>query len=141
MVQYFSMPGIKITERSANTNWSKMRVDGMNNEARRALNILTPEEIWHFKLFGDDGPIWFRGFALQEEAIVCSILEEALTDMSANRMVIGHTVTSGRIVPRCNNQVILIDVGLSKVYGGFHASLEIFGDTLTAVYLDKRVGL
>lgn len=43
---------------------------------------------------GPDGPFWYRGYAEDDEKIVCKILDQALSDLKAERMVIGHTVTS-----------------------------------------------
>jgi hypothetical protein len=42
----------------------------------------------------------------------------------------------GKILSRCNSQVFVIDVGISSYYGGHCAALEIFGDTVTALYCD-----
>ena len=39
------------------------------------------------------------------------------------RIVIGHSATSAAVLPRFGGKVVLIDVGLSKVYGGPPACL------------------
>jgi hypothetical protein len=48
-----------------------------------------------------------------------------------SRMVIGHTPTGGAVLPRYGGKVLLIDVGISRVYGGRrHAwSLRKVSDT------------
>jgi hypothetical protein len=57
-------------------------------------------------------------------------------------MVIGHTPQlSGIILSRCENKVFVIDVGISRVYGGHSAAIEIQGTTVTAIYPNKRVVL
>jgi len=44
-------------------------------------------------------------------------------------MVVGHTVQEdGKIKTKCNNKLILIDIGLSKFYGGRFGYLEILRD-------------
>lgn len=53
-------------------------------------------------------------------------------------MVIGHTVSAGVVIPKCGNRVYVIDVGISKVYGGHSAALEIIGDRVTALYPKGR---
>ena len=45
---------------------------------------------------------------------------------------------NGKILSRCNGQVLVADVGISSVYGGNCAALEIVGDRLTALYCGKN---
>ena len=61
--------------------------------------------------------------------------------------MIGHTVQKyGKITTRCDHKVVLIDgkccsdgiVGISSVYGGNAAALEINGDILTSLYPSKK---
>jgi hypothetical protein len=57
-------------------------------------------------------------------------------------MVMGHTVQrDGEIRTRCNGKIILVDIGISWVYGGFVGALEIIGDQVTAIYEHTRVSL
>ncbi|CAO3595447.1 unnamed protein product [Absidia cylindrospora] len=94
------------------------------------------------KIFGDKGPTWYRGYALADEPDICEITEKALTYMKADRMVMGHTVQrDGEIRTRCNGKIILVDIGISWVYGGYVGALEIVGDELTAIYENGRVSL
>ena len=54
-------------------------------------------------------------------------------------MIMGHTVQrDGRIHTRCNGKIVLIDIGISHVYGGNFGALEIMGDELVAIYKDGR---
>ncbi|KAG1046407.1 hypothetical protein G6F46_001840 [Rhizopus delemar] len=90
-----------------------------------------------YGIFGDDGPTWYRGYAIEHEDSVCDLLDKALEFMGANRMVVGHTVQhDGRIHTRCGGKVVLIDVGISTVYGGNKGALEIRGNKATALYKD-----
>ena len=56
-------------------------------------------------------------------------------------MVVGHTPqSSGQVLSRCNGLVYVIDVGISRVYGGHSAALEIVGDRVTGLYPNgKRI--
>ncbi|KAG0165199.1 hypothetical protein DFQ28_009105 [Apophysomyces sp. BC1034] len=93
-------------------------------------------------VFGGNGPTWYRGYALDDEATVCPLLDEALTLLEADRMVLGHTVQrDGKIHTRCNGKVVLIDIGISYVYGGHRGVLEIKGDHITAIYEHGRTPL
>lgn len=55
-------------------------------------------------------------------------------------MVVGHTPqVDGRILPRCQGKVYVIDVGISRVYGGNHAALEILpDDTVRGLYPNQK---
>ena len=62
--------------------------------------------------------------------------------MKARAIVIGHsTVLPGQIVARLDGRVILIDTGMvgGEFYkGGVPSALEWSGNTLSAIYLDRR---
>jgi hypothetical protein len=88
------------------------------------------------------GPLWFRGYALDEEAVWQQGLTEVLQRFEARRMVMGHTVQkSGRILVRFGGRTVFIDTGLSSYYGRHLAALELRGDRLTALYPEGRVSL
>ncbi|KAI8892782.1 Metallo-dependent phosphatase-like protein [Globomyces pollinis-pini] len=124
----------------ANTKWAKLTVSGINKQAKEGLE-LPPQESYRWPIFGGDGPLWYRGYA-QDPPSVCEELETALKHMNATRMVVGHTPqASGEILKRCDGQVYVIDVGISRVYGGHSAAIEIVGDEVTALYASKRVRL
>lgn len=54
-------------------------------------------------------------------------------------MVMGHTVQrDGKIRTRCGGKAVLIDIGISHVYGGHFGALEIVGENLTAIYRGHR---
>jgi hypothetical protein len=61
--------------------------------------------------------------------------------MQARAIVIGHTVSAGKIRPRLGGRVIQIDTGmLNREFfpGGAPSALEIAGTKATAIYLDRR---
>jgi hypothetical protein len=76
-------------------------------------------------LHAEEGPVWYRGFALADDAATCAQLDAALAAAHANRMVIGHTVQDAGIGSACEGRVWRIDVGLARVYGGPIQALEI----------------
>jgi hypothetical protein len=54
-------------------------------------------------------------------------------------MIMGHTVQEGgRITTRCGGRIVLIDIGISAIYGRNVGALEMRGDTLTALYRGGR---
>jgi len=48
----------------------------------------TPEEA---RMYSTDGPLWFRGWALESEKHVCSTVDGVLEKIGVRRMVMGHT--------------------------------------------------
>ncbi|KAI8928616.1 Metallo-dependent phosphatase-like protein [Entophlyctis helioformis] len=127
----------------AHPAWARLGIDGMNVEAHKGLIGKTAQDIWNVRLFGGDGPLWYRGYAIDDEASACRLLDMALEEMNATRMVVGHTPQlNGQILRRCKGKFYVIDVGISRVYGGHSAALEIVGDRVTGLYPGgKRVRL
>ena len=81
----------------------------------------------------EDGPIWARRYSAAPDTEDCKVLGEALSAVSARRMVVGHTVQRGGITSACDNRVWRIDVGLSRYYGGETEVLEIVGDAVNKI--------
>ena len=72
------------------------------------------------------GPLWYRGYALDDEADgICSQAEQVLRSVNATRMIMGHTPQFKGILPRCRGKIIIIDTGISSAYGGVLSALEI----------------
>jgi len=91
-------------------------------------------------LLASEGPLWFRGFALLPEDEAPKI-DALLEQVGASRFVSGHTpMLPGRITPRFNNRVFLIDTGmLASFYtGGQPSAIEIQGEKVTAIYTNAR---
>eukprot|EP00873_Tetraselmis_striata_P044889 jgi/Tetstr1/465153/TSEL_009876.t2 len=91
-------------------------------------------------LMGDDGPVWYRGYAMDDEIRVCSRLVGVLQTVHAQRMVIGHTVQAdGRLHTRCGGRLHLIDVGISRAYLGATAAWECTQEGgVVGLYPDER---
>ncbi|MBC7896982.1 MAG: metallophosphoesterase [Cytophagaceae bacterium] len=71
------------------------------------------------------GPLWYRGLAQGDEAMLAPLVDSVLTHFGVKHIVIGHTVTAGTVMPRFDGKVIMIDVGLSAYYGATTACLII----------------
>ena len=96
-----------------------------------------PGATWEeVKLYGSDGPLWFRGWALENEQQVCKDVDGVLQQIGVRRMIMGHTPDFEvgcallrqsaecildnhlilinriqRIVSRCGGKIIIIDTG------------------------------
>lgn len=100
----------------------------INKRVKAALATATPDT--EPLLTDEDGPLWYRGLALAPEATLTAHVDAVLAFHGAARIVVGHTVTPGVVLPRFGGKVILNDVGLSAAYGGPPSSLEIQGSTV-----------
>jgi len=89
-------------------------LDRINAEVRRELNdsarldggIATDQQ----------GPLWARDLAEGDETKLAGLVDQLLKHFDVDRIVIGHSYTGGAITPRFEGKVILIDVGLSRIY-------------------------
>ena len=92
-----------------------------------------------------DGPLWFRGYDQWNEEDGAVQITTILKAYKATHIVVGHTVQKGgRIRPRFDDRVFLIDTGMLSSYyhGGRASALEICGGTkFTAIYRDQSVEL
>ncbi|KAH8100831.1 hypothetical protein BXZ70DRAFT_1077448 [Cristinia sonorae] len=77
------------------------------------------------RLYGNDGPLWYRGWALDPEDVACSRVDDVLQKTGTRRMIMGHTPDFQKIVSRCGGKIIIIDTGISHAYGGALSALSI----------------
>lgn len=42
-------------------------------------------------LYGTNGPLWYRGWALESEEKVCADVDQVLAKTGTRRMIMGHT--------------------------------------------------
>ncbi|KAG8711794.1 hypothetical protein FRC08_015420 [Ceratobasidium sp. 394] len=77
------------------------------------------------ELYGTDGPLWYRGWAVEPDSFVCPSVEGVLAKTGVRRMIMGHTPNFEHIVSRCGGKIIIIDTGISKAYGGVLSALSI----------------
>ena len=88
----------------------------------RKLNDRGREELQDFtKLEGGvvadtEGPLWYRGLASGDEKEFAPQVEEILQQLGAKRIVVGHTFTDGAVAPRFGGKVVVIDIGLARLY-------------------------
>jgi TPR repeat protein len=116
-------------------------LDRINDEVRAELNDFT-------KLHGgaatdEDGPLWFRGLAKDDEQTLTPLVDQLLKHFDVDRIVIGHTYAQAAITPRFGGKVVMIDIGLSRVYDniGKVGCLEIDGDHALAIHRGQKLEL
>jgi len=114
--------------------WAARGIDGINAAVRAALHGGPPT------VLGEDGPLWYRGFVVEPAQTACASLQRSLEALGASRMIVGHTAQrNGRVLVRCGGRLDVIDVGISSVYGGHLAALQIVGHDARALYPDGTV--
>jgi hypothetical protein len=119
--------------------------DGTNAQARKDIKtytVSTPKVLDSF-LWNADGALWYRGLVTEPEAggATPDDVTAVLKALGATRIVVGHTVTAGRIRTWFDNRVFQIDTGMlnGEFYpGGAPAALEVQNGTFTAIYPGKR---
>jgi TPR repeat protein len=116
-------------------------IDRINTEVRGELNDLT--RLHGGVVIDEDGPLWYRGLANGDEAELAPLVERLLKQFDVDRIVIGHSYAEAAITPRFGGKVILIDIGLSRVYDnvGKLGCLEIEGGRVSAIHRGQRLEL
>jgi len=117
-------------------DYASRGVDGINALARSSwADPRAP-------VYGSDGPLWYRGYVLDDEKDACPRLSRALDTLSAKRMVVGHTTRrDGKIQTRCNGALVVIDIGIADHYGAHIGALEILGKDARALYPTGAIDL
>jgi hypothetical protein len=92
-------------------------------------------------LLAENGPMWFRGFALWKETDEPPFTA-LLGRLGIGRFVAGHTpMPTRRIMNRWDYRVFQIDTGMlggDFFKDGRASALELIGDRITAIYTDSR---
>jgi len=81
-----------------------------------------------------DGPLWYRGLAKNGADVELAPLLKMLEFYEVSRIFIAHTPTQGAILTRLDGKVIMIDVGISKHYGGSLANVVIEDGVLQVMH-------
>ena len=114
-------------------------IQAINQKVRTELE--DPAQLTGGIVLDEEGPLWYRGLALAEETPLTPHVERLLEKYGARRIVVGHTVTEGAVIPRFQGKVLLIDVGLSALYGARRACLILEGDQVYALHRGRKLPL
>jgi hypothetical protein len=85
----------------------------------------------------ENGPLWFRGYAQWTDAEGAPQIQHLAEAFDAARFIVGHTPQAGgRITPRFDGKVYLIDTGMLSSYfqGGRASALNIQDGKITFIY-------
>jgi len=120
------------------TGWS---LDRINDEVRGELDDFT--RLHGGMVTDQDGPLWYRGLAEGDQAALEPLVDRLLKTFDVDRIVIGHSYAEGAVTPRFGGKVVLIDVGISRVYDniGKVACLEIKDGKAYAIHRGQELKL
>ncbi len=88
-----------------------------------------------------EGPLWYRGLALNDAGPESRHLEKVLATHQAKRIVMGHTVTDGAVMTRFDGRAVFIDIGLGSYYGRRTACLLIEDGKAFALHRNRTIPL
>ncbi|HET9355209.1 MAG TPA: metallophosphoesterase [Sphingomicrobium sp.] len=111
-------------------NYALVPLAEINRRARKAVQAGTSDRT---AIINDEfGPLWYRGLVTGTGAggrpSAANELDVALKAFGAKRLVIGHTPSPRGVVVDFDGKLVRIDTGISRVYGGVPAWIEILGD-------------
>ena len=93
----------------------------------------------------EDGPLWYRGLALENELAFDPKMDAILLALDARAIVVGHTPTEdGRLRSRFGGRLVQLDTGMlggTFFPQGRASAVEIVDGQFTAIYEDKREAL
>jgi len=87
------------------------------------------------------GPLWYRGLSEVEPTAAAETVDAILATHDIKHIAVGHTPTGGVVWPTYDGKVLMIDTGISRVYGGHVGYLEITPEGLFGGYPNGKIQL
>jgi hypothetical protein len=112
----------------------------INNAVRSALRG-QPVTAFADILDNEQGPLWYRGLALNDEASEQANVDALLARYSVAHIIVGHTKRTPTIAPRFGGRVILTDVAVPDGATDPHAFLEILDGQMTTIHRGQHIPL
>jgi hypothetical protein len=95
----------------------------------------------HDILWNEQGPLWYRGMAMNDEAVESAHVAAALARYGVRHIILGHTKRYSMVNSRFDGAVILTDIAVPTGCVDPHGFLIKEGDVLTAVHRGQRLPL
>jgi hypothetical protein len=111
------------------------------NDAVRAALRGRPLPAYGDILTNEEGPLWYRGLALNPEPSERALVEALLARHGVNHVVVGHTKRASTIFPRFGGSVILTDIAVPSGYADPRAYLIQDNGEFIAVHRGHRIPL
>ena len=126
-----------VTSFRMRTIYAKYSIRKINKTVRQELRVFRKPQ--DGMVTDPAGPLWYRGLALEAEQTLETHLGRLLENYKVRRIVVAHTTTMGAILPRFNARLLLIDTGISRLYGGRPACLLIETDKVYALHRGTKL--
>jgi hypothetical protein len=110
-----------------------------NGHVRAALLGAPDDPAFADILEDQEGPLWYRGLALNAEDAEAEHLATLLARFNVKRVVVGHTKRAAMVLPRFGGRVILTDVALPTGAVDPYAVLIAENGALSVVHRGQRV--
>ncbi|MBI3439117.1 MAG: metallophosphoesterase [Proteobacteria bacterium] len=120
--------------------FTEANLDTINSAVRGALRGQPLRRLADV-LDNQDGPLWYRGLALNAEASESANVDAVLARFHVAGIIVGHTKRTPTIAPRFGGRVILTDVAVANGATDPHAYLEINNGVMTTVHRGQRITL
>ena len=101
-----------------------LSLEELNNNYKKWILNGDPDKENEYIDNEDHSPVWTRIYSDKDKEPLCVELEAALKQYKASMMVVGHTIKD-QIRSNCNGKLWLIDVGMSRAFGGKVQILEL----------------
>jgi hypothetical protein len=114
-----------------------LSIEEINQRYRAALSsVENLDAADENPLLSQNGPNWYRGAALCNEASETDVLKPLMDGLAVKRVVIGHTITRNlRVVSRFDGTVVKLDTGMNRpVYKGHPAALVLDHGDVRVMY-------
>lgn len=121
-------------------SFTEPNIDTINSAVRGALRG-SPVTGFADILDNQDGPLWYRGMAMNAEASEAANVDAVLARFHVGHIIVGHTKRTPTIAPRFGGRVILTDVAVPSGATDPHAYLEINNGVMTSVHRGQRIAL
>jgi hypothetical protein len=113
-------------------------VEKYNNRSREILTRENAAEREGEDFSDENSPLWNRILSWGPAEVACKHIDQVLRQLDASQMVVGHSVHK-QITTRCGGRLHLIDIGISKVYGGRIGGWQCENDVVKAVYPNSQL--
>ena len=114
-------------------------LDSLTEHVHEELRQFDPQDKGF--MLDEYGPLWYRGLSGGKPAADPETVAAILANHGINRIVVGHTPTSGIVWPLYDSRVVVVDTGMASYYGGYPAYLEITTEGVFAGYPDGKLPL
>ncbi len=114
--------------------------EAMNSAVRAALRG-RPVAAYSDILTNQEGPLWYRGLALNSAAAERAHVEALLARHGVSRIVVGHTKRASTVLPRFGGRVVLADIAVPSGYADPRAYLIIENGAASTIHRGARVAL